>query len=400
MTLVALCSCDPTLNGIHRPDTGGGSPSSSGNREPAGVSDDGKAHIYFTAVSFPESYEWRRDTAYGAVAGAILLYMDGEPILTLPAGSSGGISCDPDMHHLAGGHIYTEFSDASHTMIGCDGKELFRYDGRELLKGLIIDGKDVLTLGQNRSGSGFSLRRNGKVLLQKPEGEIVGGFSDRSSPETGALSIEGGRICFCYHDGKGWHFVEDGSETLLTVKGEKIGTCYDMKVFGDTRCAVVSLGSTRGPILVAGDKTVSFAGSLIGAPSNDYRLHHEDGRILVTGMYYTYNRDLEITGFWDEDGKLHRIDGDCRYFTAKGSGYDFVVKDHGHVVSVSRSGKSTAISGSWAMMTPHCLCWHGKETLLALTPASGASGYPVLWHDGEMTEVRINGFLTAAGVGY
>ena len=56
--------------------------------------------IFMTAVSFPEDYDWRRDTSLGNVRGSIELYRNGEKILSVPAGSGSRVSLDPDLHHL------------------------------------------------------------------------------------------------------------------------------------------------------------------------------------------------------------------------------------------------------------------------------------------------------------
>ena len=45
--------------------------------------------VFMTAVSFPEDYDWRRDTSLGNVRGSIELYRNGEKILSGPAPSRG-----------------------------------------------------------------------------------------------------------------------------------------------------------------------------------------------------------------------------------------------------------------------------------------------------------------------
>ena len=190
--------------------------------------------VFVAAVSFPEDYDWRRDTSLGNVHGSIELYRDGERILSVPAGPGHRVSLDPDMHHLVGGHIYTEYCTESETVIGLDGKELFSYPGRELLCGLLVEDTDVYTLGQSRSGSGFSLRCNGVEIMSRKEGFIASHMTDVPEYPTGALYRDGGHMYFSYWDpfpvgnGRVWYIVDDGEETPV----ENVGTegVYDIRI--------------------------------------------------------------------------------------------------------------------------------------------------------------------------
>ena len=56
------------------------------------------------------------------------------------------------------GHLYTDNLDGTETVIRRDGEELFRYPGRESLRGFLLVGGKVHTLGQNLDGDGFAYR--------------------------------------------------------------------------------------------------------------------------------------------------------------------------------------------------------------------------------------------------
>ena len=187
--------------------------------------------IYMTALEFPEGYDWRRDTSYGEVSGSIVLYRDSVRILEIPAGPGSLASLDPDLHHLVAGHVYTESCTTDETVIGLDGERLFSYPGRELLCGLLAGGGEVYTLGRNRSGSGFSLRRNGEVLFSRPEGSVSAHFSARPEYPSGALYRDGGHLYFSYWqpagDGRDWYVVEDGTESRIEVPDERM---YDIRI--------------------------------------------------------------------------------------------------------------------------------------------------------------------------
>lgn len=189
--------------------------------------------IYVAAVAFPEGYDWRRDTSYGSVQGRLVLYRDGEQALSVHAGAGSRASLDHDLHHLVDGHLYTEYCTEDGTIIGRDGEELFSYPGREFLCGLLVEGNDVLTLGQSRSGGGFSLRRNGGELMSVKEATVASHLQDNSRYPSGALYRDSGHLYFSYFKdepqggGRSWYIVEDGTETRVDAAGEGM---FDIRV--------------------------------------------------------------------------------------------------------------------------------------------------------------------------
>ena len=190
--------------------------------------------VYMTAIEFPEGYDWRRDTSFGEVQGRLVLYRDSLRVLEVPAGPGYPAGLDPDLHHFAGGHIYTEYCTEGKTVIGRDGKTLFSYPGRELLCGLLVEGDDVYTLGRSRSGGGFSLRRNGEELFSRPDGGIAAHFSANPAYLSGALYRDRGHMYFSYwrplEEGseiKLWYVVEDGVESRVEVPD---GRMYDIRI--------------------------------------------------------------------------------------------------------------------------------------------------------------------------
>ena len=157
-----------------------------GGRTPADPVQAEGLHTYLTAVRFPDGYDWESDSC--AVDGTVLidLYRDGELIRSIPAGES----VHPDMHRFAGGHLYTDYSTGTETVVACDGTELFRFGGREALRGFLVREDGVHTLGQDRDGTGFTYRIDGREVFRSETGTVLGSL-DRSSPAGGALMPEG-----------------------------------------------------------------------------------------------------------------------------------------------------------------------------------------------------------------
>lgn len=205
--------------------------------------------VYVAAVDYPEGYDWRRDTSNGAVTGRLVLYRDGVQVLSVPAGAGCRVSLDHDLHHLAGRHLYTEYCTADGTAIGRDGEELFSYPGREFLCGLLVEGSDVLTLGQSRSGSGFSLRLNGEELMSRQDGTVASHISDNARYPSGALYRDRGHLYFSYYKddpqggGRSWYIVEDGVETKVDPGREGM---LDIRMKeGEMSVTVVTAGSLK-----------------------------------------------------------------------------------------------------------------------------------------------------------
>lgn len=294
--------------------------------------------IFVSGVEFPEGYDWRQDSLYGTTPGHILLFRNGERVLSIEAGGGAHASTDPDMHHLSGGHIFTEFTDSRKTYIGKDGKDLFSYEGKEYLCGLLTDGENVYTLGQNKDGKGFSLRCNGKVLFMHQEGSICGRMTDNPDYPSGALYTDSGHMYFCYRrpltsggHSYAWFIVEDGNETQVYTETDGL---YDIRVKNG------EIAKTRI--------------SSIYARSFEYH----DGADYARITWYDNGSML----IWHGSASVPYVKDDPHYFFS-------------------------AMNG----------CLYGDDLYIAATPVKEGSR-PFIWKNGEEKELDINGFVTAVSV--
>lgn len=390
--LFIIIGCDPIENGPRRSDTTGGTADR--------ITGDGmQRHLYVSGISYPEGYDWRRDTAYGHVACNIFLMRDGKVTCQVTAGGNTGVAAAPDRHHIIDGHLYTEHTDKNQTVIQRDGKEILRYQGTESMRGMLTDNGKLLTLGQNTRGNGFSLRRNGKILFESEDGVILGSFSDKAYSASGALYFDEGRVCFSYFrekDGRRtWHFVEDGEDTPLQADG--VSEIFDMRTMMGDRYAVAKLSNGAVPVLLSSSGKSDFSKSLRYHSAKDYRLSLSDGMVFFTGEYRN-GQGTELTGFWGTDGLLASIVNDCRRFRYRDGRLEFLRTSCGKVISATYEGDTSFITGEWRAMTPQCLCWAEDGPVVALTAISGNES-PAIWRGGTYTEVEVNGFLTGAAMG-
>ena len=225
--LAAACIREPLFPGTprssHEPGNGRHRADTSATATPG-------EHVYLTAVRFPDGYAWDLDTC--AVDGEVWidLYRDGERVLSIPAGES----VHPDMHRYVGGHLYSDYSTADETVISRDGTELFRFEGREALRGFLVREDGVHTLGQDRDGDGFTYRIDGRTVYRSETGEVLGSLDGTGAPG-GALTESGEDVfytcCLPSERGREYHVMRnaerfrtfpigDGTRGILVVDGK------------------------------------------------------------------------------------------------------------------------------------------------------------------------------------
>ena len=349
-------------------------------------------HCYFSAVEFPQGYNWKRDSAGGQVPCRIVLFKDGDRILEL-AVRPDGPSADPDMHRIVGGHLYTDYCTAEETIVGKDGTELFRYPGRESLRGFCVDaaGK-VHTLGQSRNGQGFSYRIDGEPVLSRSTGFVFGSPGAGPGLRDGALSRdEEGRFCFAFADGAGHGWIWQGGE-LQEVMLAGAGSVYDLR---PVRGSPVAAFEGDGFYLMEGNRLFQptdlkvFEARIVTDGNGDYRvaarLRNRDGTkreawLTSEGIQRTYR---------EYDGRMEHVLYD---------GQDgFVAMDSGGKVTAIRGLEAeveTVEAGRYLLISPACIWMDGEEAFVALSGDPDVGAGPQVWHGGEWLSILLNGYLT------
>ena len=285
------------------------------NGENPAPSDDSKefvakdSAVYVCAVEVPDSYDWRRDTACGCVEARLVLFENYNEVLSLDCGPGTMISLDPDTHHIIDGHLYTEYSTKDRTILKRDGQEVLSFNGREYMKGILCCGDSLYTLGQNRSGDGFTFRLNGEPLLVKKEGMVCGGFNEKNYEGRGALFKTNSRIYFRYTLGGKTYAVIDGTEGKNDIASDGRG-----HPFGEFVGTVAKYADEDG-------NSVTFLyrddGVIVGEdfhPNGGYYFFPVGGACLYNGLIYLgitphtaggkpviwtpqWSRELDLNGF-------------------------------------------------------------------------------------------------------
>ncbi len=334
--------------------------------------------VYLSAVRFEEGYDWRRDSTYGAVSYEIVFYKDFQPVLRIPS-SAESASPDLDSHHIIGGHLYTEASSGGRTALGRDGETLFSFEGREILRGLLPVGSDVYTLSESRSGDGFSLRKNGKVIFWRESGSVFGDLADPSYRPYGALYKDQDKISFCYRAGKDrdehYYMVQDCVETMTSLEWrywiEDVKVCGGYPRYAELSCLWYELQDGRVWI-------------------------EEDGCVSVSG-WMSYGGDVGLSAVVT-DGDPERISEICEGagIVYHGKSRDYAIRqyDSGDV-GIYCAGQRDALfsGGGFLFMSPDCAAMVGDgELCAALT--SGSGGVHLVLCAGRKEELRLHGYLS------
>lgn len=342
-------------------------------------------HLWVSAVAYPEGYDWKRDTARGQVACRLVLFRDGNRVLELPV--QDGVSPDMDMHRIAGGHLYTDDVIGDETVLCRDGKEILRYKGRETIRGFFAGSAgEIHTLGQNRGGSGFTYRIDGKIIHEEPTGTLFG------EPGNGAFRSG----AFCLEDGISFGFSTTGGHFYLWQDGaaEEIllrepQTVFDLRLVDGKPVTVYS--SRASPLRLA-------VGEEDSAPKN-LRVLKARIQPLSSGGFRLAVRYRASDG--DEVDALIEANGKVRYYKSASfrtepmtGGDGYVSSDReGRVAVVGWDGEVyTTEAGRWTLMGPQCIWMDENDAWVALT--GQPPDCPALWNKGEMTTLLMNGYLT------
>lgn len=248
--------------------------------------------VYSVAVEYPEDYNWRVDSLGGKVPTSIVCYADSIEFLRLNTLESGILGVDADMHRIVQGHLYSDFSTTTdETVISRDGKELFRYRGREMICGFQVRDTSVFALCCPRNGEGWTYRHNGKAIISSENGTLQSGlYEDR------------GQLCFSYtepivagrqHVGR-HYFVSDGKDSLLMIPAD-VSSVLAIRRFDGRINYLATLRYMKGLVWQQGSKAVVADRSTESASTGECGFVVAENSLLATA------RMDDVTYFWDRD---------------------------------------------------------------------------------------------------
>ena len=345
---------------------------------------------YVTALDYQKGYDWKSDTSRESVKCSLVVYADGKLIMKVPVGDIYETSADPDMHRVIDGQLYTDYSTDSETVIRKNGVTLFRYPGREAICGMQIRSDDVYTLGQNRSWDGFAYRRNGEVIFSRSAGAVMG-----------QLRNAGDSLCFAYYDRiqsadgdiERYYTVCEGKVTQIAVRAD-IKKVWDIISSDRSAVYLASVVGVDTPVLIDGDKMTAVSmhksavvlsaslfesGGSIGAEIM-YRLGGNLNTLLwFNGMVATtFPTGMMISSLYMQDN------GICCAVNPAVPGNKGVIYRCGERFDMPL-GYNCVGSGAVSMV----------NGILHAGLSSVNSERPVLWKDGQLDTLMINGYISS-----
>ena len=347
-----------------------------------------KKICYVTGLDYPEGYNWMADPEKGTVKCSLVVFAEGRPVMKLPVGKEYHVSPDPDMHRIIEGHIYTDYSTETETIIKKDGQELFRYPGREMILGMTIMESDVYTLGKPRSGEGFTYRKNGEPVVERSIGYAF--------PR---LQHEGDTLFFAFSEPieavgtshERYYHVRNGRISQVAVR-EDVTKVWDIIRHNGKTCYLASLTGIPSPVAVDGTrmKALEYSQGMNMLASRLFSAGEYLGveGICTSGSAYSSSlwkdgvRYRQFPGNMVTNGICTSQDGICCMLNPAKAGGNGII---------FRCGESLTMPSGYASMGNSPIDMMDGILYAGLSSLKG--NRPILWKDGKTTELDINGMI-------
>lgn len=344
---------------------------------------------FVSAFDYPDGYDWRSDPDRGHVKCSLVVFREGLPVLKVPVGNEYSVSPDPDMHRIIDGHLYTDFSDGTETLLKKNGKPVLSYPGAEMICDMKVKGSDIYTLGHSRTGQGFALRLNGRVLLSREAGYTF----ERILIEDTEVSVAFAEPIVSSSGTVERYYVMRGGKVTQIALRDDIKQVWDVAVYGEEIYYLASLTGVQAPVLVSsqGMTTLQMPSSMTVVSC---RMNILEGGICVEGVLADGNQvqsvlwgtDFQYSLFpkgmtfsalcFGEDG-LH-----CTMNPASGMGAGLIF----------RGGESLEIPAGYACMSRSAMDFASGMLTVGLSSLKGEA--PALWVDGRLKNLDINGYIS------
>lgn len=341
--------------------------------------------LYYSAVEFDSGYNWQQDSAYGKAAADIVLYRDHKEFKRVHCGDR--ISYEPDLHHIIGGSIYTEYCRAGRTYIYKDGAPLLELDEALRLFGLVEREGIVFTLACPLSGKGLVFRRGEDVILRKLDAHIFGGFQYASCSENGALYLDKGELVFCYSQGGVPHIVLEGVDNEYdSLSGEAL----DAKYFNGSLYCMLKRDNQG--IWSSGQ---TWVGEGVCADCGD--VYYENAWRTAA---YDFNNALMLD-FGGNGGILYasNMGVSCVRYNGKSVSSCYMPLRNGPGnLRAEELGIVLRPEGEYRFISENCAVLNGDRLLMALSSDKAGEG-PSIYEGNSVRKLKINGFVSSISLG-
>ena len=344
---------------------------------------------FVSAFDYVEGYDWQADSEKGEVKCSLVVFQEGLPILKVPVGREYMVSSDPDMHRIVEGHLYTDYSTDTETIFKKDGKPLFSYPKPEMICAFDVLGEDVHTVGHSRSGTGFSYRVNGKVVLEREAGYTFEHIAFDNSTAVIAFSEP---IVSAEGSFERYYVMRDGNVSQIALRDD-IKKVWDIVHYNGELYYLASLTGISAPVVVSQQKMTALS-----MPAS---------RTLVSCRMNVLSEGICIEGVLSDGNQIQSVlwDINCQHqlfpvgmtFASLCSGEDGLHCAMNPVSTdaaglIFRSGESIDMPSGYVCVSRSAMDFCCGILSVGLSPFEG--GKPVLWVDGQLKELPVNGYIS------
>lgn len=344
---------------------------------------------YVTALDYRDGYDWRSDQEKGKVKCSLVMFADGIPVLKIPVGDMWQVSSDPMRHRVLDGHLYTDFTDGTITVVKRDGRVLHTYDAAEEVEQAMLHEGQLHTLCRPREGDGFRYRIDGRVVLSRDSGSPMGNM--RMSGDTAVFCFS--QLISTAQGKKDSYYISKGGKVSKIQTEGDISKVWDMTFHDGEVCMAVSYVKDDGPFLLRGSRK---EGVRAIQTQNILTCRFMDSEVLCLNVRCMNDVSLRQSDIlWAEGKSWKRYVMDeplsCSY--ADEGGFAAAVNP-----AEGRPGQ--IFRGNITYRMPEGYCIRGRNPLAARDGellaglSSGSDGPPAVWTNGNIEVLPVNGPVT------
>ena len=344
--------------------------------------------VYAVGVDYPDGYDWRADVEKESVRSSLVMFADGIPVLKLLIGDNSEISSDYSRHRLRDGCLYTDFTDGTATVLKKDGVEIARYEGEEEILCLEVYDGVAYTLSSPVHGTGFRFRADGNLILDKPEGipflhldeyaDSIRFFFTQTQKTASGPEVR-------------YYQVTDGTVCKVEVDAE-ISKVWDIRTMKG-RTSVVGT-SADGRLVLVNEDGKEYLGDISG--KDVVSCTFLDSECLSVCIRRRYSGDNLMSDIiWTGQGgvTMYRIGSTLSSILVDDEGCNAVINPANGREGIIFSGTTAnAIPAGYGVCSKDCMV--RRDSVLYVALSSTGCDRPVIWKDGTLDTLNINGPLT------
>ena len=335
-----------------------------------------------TAFIYPSGLDWRGNGDCDDCTLAV--YADLTPVLKVKAGKDYEISSDPERHRVISGHLYTDFSDGETTVVRKDGKEVYRYAGSEKIVRMLVKDDSLHTLCVSSADQGFRYRIDGKLVLERASGKVFRWL---------VLSDEGVVFFFSnpVKESSGVterHYMSVDGVVINIDFGNDVKKVWDIKLIDGQICAVLALTGRDELVLSKGGERTTLKGvrDVLTACFLD-----SDG--LCVNVRYMDVAYGQTSVFWNGERGWSRFyagrTASAAYMSDNGLSVVYDAADESFYGAIICRNIYNAMPSGYSVRGLSPMVDMGDALYLGLSSDDG----PVVWIDGKIHPLRINGYI-------